>query len=927
MVDNKDIKEGTEVKEEDEEEVFKNRIEWFRDIHSDQRDFFVSHQNRLNAMRAMDNSKKAVKLRLAELDSVVPPKEPFELVITNKHKEQKIKIQQTDNPRPNSSFGFVSEVAKVEIPPESSKYILKINLDKSKLDTIDRSSIRLFRYEQSIKEWVLVDKSFSPNGEFVQGIINSSGKYVAIGLPIDALLLQTISIIHNSMQWLRVARQCHSLDQAIDQICKMILCNDAFEKIRRVPEFKIKLGTQTLEESKLNELCEKCGKLDLPDGGLPETKLFDSKIAITIPQQILFPAPSFCKKWELVGPEKFSGRIKSLAVHPIFENILYAGAADGGVWKTTNGGDTWFSTMQLELSMAIGAIGIAHSFSQIVYAATGEDAPYAGASYPGVGVYKTRDGGIDWDLLSPIRSDRCTKVLVHPGDPNIVYVAGNRGLHKSIDGGLTWIDVRSDHISDALIDPKSPNTIYAGVWNTGVFKSLDGGTSWSLLSNGIPTGYSSDWIKLAMGLNGANGTSFLISKMGSDSSYLYKSYDGGVAWSQIPGTHQGVSYNEWTSTVAVDPSNQDVLFAAGVALERSSDGGNSFTLIRGLHSDKQALVFDPKNSNVCYLATDGGVYKSDTNGNRWTLKSNGIIATQLYTIGVGQNFPFVIGGSTQDQGVIMRTLLPWGSWVDTGAGNEGGIFVVDPNDSNNIYVTPWDNNLRRSTDAGVTWTTILNGLETVGGVSHLAVKYGDSNVLLCTQSDKVFRSLDQGNNWSLVLTTQGRAKYVVFSSHWNEACFVATDQGRIYRSFKSGESGSWAEPYTDANKPRYGYITSIALWWYNPEILYISYGEYGSPHILRSVDYGQHWINASGVLPTDALPDDPVSEIVFDQWNPEVLYAGTDIGVFRTRDGGDSWEPFDDGMPRIIVTGLGLNRAANALFASTMGRGVFGRIL
>lgn len=922
----KDEKDEEHEKIENEEEVFKERSEWFKELFSD-KSGFISNKDRL---QAIENSQNLSKIPFKDLDTGESPSQNgFDITVIGEEKGYKAKIHKTDNPRPNSSFGFVSKTVETQIKSQFSKFMIKISLNKDKLTDVDPSTIRIFRFEESTKEWQLINRSGSSlNGDYAWAIIKESGKYVSIGLPSDPWLLQTISIINSSMPWLRAARQSQSLDKLLNQICKLILCNETFEKIRGNPELAAKSGLPLIEKTKLEYICEKCSRLDLPEGGLPEAQLFTIDILKNIPQELLFPNIFSCQKWRLAGPKGFSGRIKSLAIHPIFGNTLYAGAADGGVWKTENGGISWYSTMELELSMAIGAIGVAKSYSATVYAATGEDAPGYEPTYPGVGVYKTTDGGVDWDLLPPINSDRCSKVLVHPNNRNIVYVAGNRGLHKSVDGGMTWINVRTDHISDALMDPFSPDILYVGVWNTGVFKSPDGGTTWNLLSNGIPTGSSAEWIKLAMGMNGQHGTSFLVSKMGLESGELYKSFDGGLTWTRIPGEHQKVSYNEWTNMVAVDPNNEDVIFAGGVGLERSSNGGNSFSTITGTHSDKHVIVFDPTNANICYLATDGGVYKSDTNGNRWVLKSDGIVATQFYTVGVGQNSPFVLGGSTQDQGIIRKNFFPWGSWVDTGAGNEGGIFIVDPNNSNNIYVTPWSTNLRRSKDAGVSWTTILNGISNPTiAVSHLAVKYGDSNILLCTQANQVYRSFDQGDNWTSVLTIDGNTKSVVFHPSHTSVCFVATDQGRIYRSINNGDPGSWTEPYIPTDKPPFGFITCIAPWWYTMSLLYISYGGYGGQHIFRSVDGGKHWTNASGILPSDALPNVPVTSIVFDQYNPEILYAATGIGIFRTRDGGDSWEPFDDGMPRIVVTGLALNRSANKLFASTMGRGVYARFL
>jgi photosystem II stability/assembly factor-like uncharacterized protein len=633
--------------------------------------------------------------------------------------------------------------------------------------------------------------------------------------------------------------------------------------------------------------------------------------------------------WVSDGPNNINGRIKSLAIHPTDGNILYAGGADGGVWKTTDGGISWASQMETELSMAIGALCIAPSNTNVVYAATGEDAPGWAPTYPGIGVYKTTDGGIDWDLLAPIDSERCSRVLVSPSNPDTVYVAGDKGIHKSINGGASWTNVRTDHISDAVMDPLNPDIIYAGVWNNGVYKTSDGGITWTLLSNGLPTLTATEWIKLAIGPPiFIAPTQYLVAKMGLDSGQMFKSTDAGKSWTSIPGTHQPASYNEWTNMVAVDPNNIDVIFAGGVGLERSSNGGTSFTGIGGTHSDHHMLVFSPTDSNICYMATDGGVFKSKDNGVTWTLMSTGLTSTQLYTIGVAQAPPFVIGGSTQDQGIIKSDGLT--DWIDTGAGNEGGFFIVDLNNGNNIYATPWDTNLTRSTNGGTNWTIILTGLSTppipAPAVTHLAVQPGDSNTLLCTAANNVFKSTDQGDNWMSALTTVGNTTYVAFSPENPTHCYAATDNGHVYRSTDSGNSGTWNEPYSPADKPPVGRITCIAI---SDTTLYVSYAQFSSPvkHVYRSVDNGEHWNNASGVLSSDSLPDVPVSALVIDQQNQEVVYASTEIGIFRTRNGGDSWESFSNGMPRIVTSGLTLRKSTNTLYASTMGRGVYRRKL
>jgi hypothetical protein len=638
--------------------------------------------------------------------------------------------------------------------------------------------------------------------------------------------------------------------------------------------------------------------------------------------------------WTPIGPNNINGRIKSLAIHPTNGDIVYAGGANGGVWKTTNGGNSWFSTMDSELSMAIGAIGISANNPDVIYAATGESVGGSSPSFDGVGVYKTTDGGGDWDLLTSITSIRCSRVLVHHSDPNIVYVAGDRGFHKSVNGGATWTNlviggISNGNISDAVMDPILSNQIYVGIRNVGVFKTLDDGNTWTLLSNGLPTGIEADWIRLAIGPPLFVTSSPLVAKMGPDTGLLFKSIDAGASWTAVSWDYVPVPFMKtWTSIVAIDPADQDVIFGGGVDLWRSSDGGASFIRDIMTHSDHHVIAFSPTDTNVCYMATDGGVYKSTNKGQTWSLSSNGLVCTQLYVSDVAQTVPFVMGGGTQDQGFIKSN----GSseWVDTNAGNEGNVFVIDPNDSRNIYVDPWSGLLRKSTDGGETWNDIVNGIGQEI-VRHLAVQPGESNTLLCAANPRhIFRSIDQGNNWEPVLELDiidGEVTtYVVFSLSNPTDCYAATNKGRFYHSNSNGVFGTWVQPYLPADKPPTGYITCIAV---APDVIYISYGRNDNPPapIYKSIDGGKHWSMANGVLTADPLPNVTVYSLVIDKQNSEVVYATTEIGIFRTRNGGDSWSAFDDGMPRVRSTGLTLHRSTNTLYASTMGRGVYRRML
>jgi photosystem II stability/assembly factor-like uncharacterized protein len=945
----------------DELETFRRRAEWWRQYHGDTSGI-VSGELRLQAIA------HAEKLAASGLENPDPggtrPKSGFELMAGPG--AAKAKAARGQNPRPRSSFSFSSGAIEVRGPANLAGVVLKIALDTKRARQIAPATVRVFCLDDTSREWHLLPRSGAQTQVgYAWAHLHRPGVYIAIGLPADSAALDTVLAIRAMMPRLRAAGDKAGRRRVLELIGELLFP---------------KGSTQTKAAAHNLDIAG----LDLPERGLPEFDILEEICPATLPPfgknfgreiierirwQDIAAEPSglvsWFNEWIPIGPRNVSGRIKSLAIHPYpFEgDTLLAGAADGGVWLTQDGGGTWFPLMDQELSMAIGAVTRSGGNPAVIYAATGEDTPGWGPSYPGVGVYKSIDGGGTWTLLPPINSSRCTRVLIHPvittivyvarvihpANADIVYVAGDGGLHKSIDGGESWTNVRTDHVSDAVMDPLSPDTIYAAVWNSGIFKTTDGGATWADFNEGLPTGNGAGWIKLAVS-NTPQGSNTLVAKMGTDSGQVFTRRTNDPYWVALPGTHEPASYNEWTNLVAINPLLHNFIFAGGVGLQRSTDFGANFSQIVGTHSDHHEIVF-VASTTTCYMACDGGVYRSTDNGASWTLSSTGLVATQLYSIGVSQTQPFLLGGATQDQGII-KTNGP-ADWTDTGAGNEGGFFIVDPSDSNIVYVTPWSGNLRRSTDGGSQWTTILNGITQLGTppaavtIHHLAVCPNDSNLLLCVGGNEVFLSTDQGDNWSSVATFPVGSFATRVAWYGKNTCYAVTNTGLIFRSTQQGAPNTWSEPYTDANKPPYGPIIAIEprfVTWgfvqaaerrvqrtapaggvvfpFRQDLVYIAYSSGG--RVYKSTDGGASWANASG-SGAGALPNIPISALVIG--TSDTVYAATDIGVFRTRDGGANWEPFNDGLPRVLVSGLVLRTATNTLYASTMGRGAFQRAL
>ena len=269
--------------------------------------------------------------------------------------------------------------------------------------------------------------------------------------------------------------------------------------------------------------------------------------------------------WFSIGPRNINGRVKSLAVHPTNAAIVFAGAASGGVWMSEDGGQSWRPLWDTQESLIIGSSPSAGN-SDHALRRHREWTPGYTAAGPGSGVYVSTDGGLSWTRRASIVTRQVARVLVSQADASRVYVAGDSGFERSTDGGVTWTTVQA---GQTVIDPNDPNVLYLNVCGDGVYKSMNGGNTWTKLING-PIGASADWIKLAIGDNGASGSNFLLAKR---SGTIYRSIDGGSTWTTLAGSHGSASHHTWTNLLAVAPDDEGIILAGGVGAERTSNGG------------------------------------------------------------------------------------------------------------------------------------------------------------------------------------------------------------------------------------------------------------------------------------------------------------------------------------------------------------------
>lgn len=819
------------------------------------------------------------------------------------------------------------------------------------------------------------------------------GKYGAIAPPHDPWIRATLDVVARLRPWLEMpgvlAAERETFGRKlVDRICTLILCAPDFRALD--VDAMARLGLPALPGlpglpgsgdwpggGGVGSVCDFClGSIfeKIPGGGgrwgIPP---------IVIP-------PVRCGEWKSFGPAgdpSFAGigRVTKIAPHPTTSDIFYVSAAGGGIWQTRNRGVSYAPLMSQEPTLTMGAVAVAPSSPQVVYAASGEDGGGFDPAWPGAGIYRSVDAGRTWMLTGPLNSRRFSALRIHPTNPDIVFVAGNAGLHRTDDGGANWRLLSVGQVSDFVLAHDNPQRIYAAFAYTGIFQSATGGIASGLtpaftqLGGGLPT-TSIGWIKLAIGRGGANGSNFLIAKMGIDGERIFTTTDGGATWTEIAPNIAEVpavdgSYDDWCSVIAVDPTDEDIMYAGGaLKLARTTTGGATAAdwndISAGVHADQQDLVFDPNDADTLLLANDGGVYVSTDQGTTWEFRSRTLQITQFYGIDVSAQDPAVVAGGAQDNGVYYRTRTS--TWHHQLWG-DGTVARVDPNDSQIVYFSSQNpintnaagvttSNVRKSTDGLQTHAaTGTNGLS--GGSPFIAVLALDQSsranpvatrIVFLTGQNWLFRSTDGAQNWARVndaagnaFTTNGEPSALVFAPGSATTAYLGTTSGAVYRTTTGGAgAGDWqridAAPNGAAalfpNVP----VTAIAVHPLNAQHVWIAFGgngvdatfrpnivlnPLGISHVFRTEDGGMTWVDASGRFDTLSLPDVPTGGLALDSSRLDVAFVGTDVGVFRSADRGTTWTTFQEALPRAPVTALAFHPTARRLYAATMGRGVW----
>ena len=929
--------EGLRIEQEkekgDEGHLLDGRFTWFalQRLSSEQR----------RGMERLSGSKKRASSREREYLIEVFPSDARQKALAQKkrmsshdvvHEVGGIKVEEIENPLPRTSFGNIDRFVQVRSASRGQSFkpaLLKIPFTEKDLGWVNPATLRIFEVNVKKRKYQLIKKSgVEAGGQYAYAYIEGPGIYGIIGLPKHPAVLDTVRLFCSRHSDLLEGRRIGNIDLQ-KRICEVILCAPDFESSELIKRY----GPLEIpgRGSSLN-ICEFCLGIEPPVDGLPECELLDEP-----------PGPidlTGCN-WLSIGPRNINGRIRAMAIHPTTGNTVYAGSANGGVWVTNDAGQSWKPLMHDEGALEIGAL-CAHLTDPgnpmgdvTIYAGTGEQTSWPG--YAGIGVLKSIDSGATWNTTGTIANDRFAAVLVDPttvtANPatTTVYAGGPGGLFKSTNGGGTWTLMLAKNITGLTMDPTNTAVLYAAVAFEGIYKYDPIGNTWNLFNTGLTGGFPL-LILVAMGQSAPHT---LYAKLDTT---VFKYDTGTASWTSL-GSHGSTTYGYWNNVLVVDPQDSNILIAGGIVLERSFDGGATWQTIGGLHSDQHAAVFDSSNHLNIYAGNDGGVYlgtyASASAVGTWVKVSDGLILTQFNHVGVAMTGIDVLGGGTQDNGTN-RTVggLTW----DPILGADGGFFVVDPGNPYNLYAESQSGVIYKSTTGGASWAGASSGFPGGPWVTPIVLDPTSpaepNRVLFAGGNSQVYRTTNSAGSWTPSSPNVGGAVIAIALSPTSSAVvYAGTSGGKVWRSSDNGATlGNWKDisagtmSGTDPLPARV--VTDIVVHPTNPDIVFVTFSGFDTStpstpgHVFRGFST-DGWVTSRWDIISFSLPDIPVNAIQVHPTAPNTLYVGTDIGVFRTTNGGISWTDFGAGLPNVVISDLAINAAGDTLRAATYGYGMF----
>lgn len=625
------------------------------------------------------------------------------------------------------------------------------------------------------------------------------------------------------------------------------------------------------------------------------------------------------------------GRINCIAFHPTQANIMYAGAASGGIWRSTDAGGYWHPMSDHIASLGISSIIVDHQNPDIIYAATGD---FNHSDTYSIGVIKSFDAGntwhptgLDWQVQN---QRRISRLLMHPSDPNTLYAGSSTGLFKTTDAGVTWLLIRPGVVGDLAFKPGNPSVVYA-VINSRFWRSEDNGNSFFQIQT--PTTLTVGRAKIAVTPADTNYVYFITIR-GSDSGFegLYRSTDGGTSFTQMSTSPNILGYATNGSSsggiawyclgIAASPVNKNEVFAASVNIWRSTNSGSNWNIrahwygdqgLPYVHADIHDMAYHPI-TGALYICHDGGIDVTTNSGASFQQRNDGLMIGQVYRIGLSKQDHRRIIGGWQDNGSHVLNNTTWKHVL----GGDGMECIISHTNYNYMYAEMQYGNIYRTIDGGNNWLKISDAIGEDGSWVTPYVMHPTNHSTLLAGYNNVWRSTNYGTSWTELtsFTTSGhfdKFRSIAYAPSNPNYIYAAT-YNRIYRTMNGGQS--WTQ--VNNNLPSYP-ITYIAVHHSNPMAVYVTQAGFNAgSKVFMSSSGGNTWNNITG-----SLPNLPANCIIHEKNTPGGLYVGMDVGVFYRDSTLTDWVPFFDGLPNVRISELEIHYDSHKLVAATYGRGIW----
>ena len=686
-------------------------------------------------------------------------------------------------------------------------------------------------------------------------------------------------------------------------------------------------------------------------------------------------------KYRNIGP--FRGGRANAGTGVIGDPLTYyMGTTGGGLWKTTDAGQHWnnISDGYFKLS-SVGAIAVSQSNPNIVYVGMGEHAPRGVMTSHGDGVYKSTDAGKSWTHIGLEKTQHISRIVVHPDNPNIVWVAAQgalhgptqeRGIYKSIDGGKNWKKTLYVNTltgaSELSMDANNPNILYAALWEhirkpwqvvsggpgSGLYKSTDGGETWQTIHNGLPNEKG----KMAIAVSPAN-SDWVYALIESDSQQekggLFRSKNAGKSWSRVSGDHRLIQRAWYYIELALDPTDENIVYVLSASTYKSIDGGKNWERIRSAHGDYHDLWINPGNPANMVLTSDGGSEITFDYGKQWS-RLDHLPTAQFYRINTDNKFPYNIYGGQQDNSSVKIASIGIGSrgigvrhWSPS-AGGESAFLAFDPDNPTKVMGGSYLGTIELRDVASDESTKIMIEPNLYLGLEARDMKYlynWNAPIIRSQHEDNtyyhgaqyVLRTRDEGLSWEVIspdLTTNddskqgkggapytneavgaenyGTLSYIVESPHQAGVMYTGSDDGLVYLTQDNGDNWQNITPKGMGET----LVNSIEVSPNDPATVYLATTRYKfndfRPALYKSSNYGKTWKKISKGLPMDAY----TKVIREDSQQKDLLFVGTVQGIYISWDGGNQWQSLQLNLPITPITDLKV--AHNDLIVATQGR-------